>query len=100
MNIRLGLFLFSFFILFEGLAQREASNWYFGRNAGVQFNPDGSVTPLTDGQLSTLEGCASISDRFGNLLFYTDGVTVWDRTHQVMPGGTGLLGDDSSSQSA
>ncbi len=100
MNIKLGLFLFSFFILFEGFAQREASNWYFGRNAGVQFNPDGSVTPLTDGQLNTLEGCASISDRFGNLLFYTDGVTVWDSTHEIMPGGMGLLGDDSSSQSA
>jgi len=100
MNLKLRIFLFSLCILYQGLAQREASNWYFGENAGVQFNPDGSVTPLTDGQLNTLEGCASISDRFGNLLFYTDGVTVWDRTHQIMPGGNGLLGNFSSTQSA
>ena len=83
-----------------GFAQREASNWYFGRNAGLRFNADGSVTPLLDGQLNTNEGCASISDRFGDLLFYTDGITVWDRTHNIMPGGTGLLGNPSSSQSA
>jgi gliding motility-associated-like protein len=81
-------------------AQREAANWYFGRNAGLQFNGNGSVTPLLDGALSTNEGCASISDKFGNLLFYTDGITVWDRTNSIMTNGNGLLGDPSSTQSA
>lgn len=82
------------------LAQREAANWYFGRNAGLQFKGDGNVIPLLNGALSTNEGCASISDKFGNLLFYTDGITVWDRTHNIMTNGTGLLGDPSSTQSA
>lgn len=36
----------------------------------------------------------------GELLFYTDGVNVWNRFHDVMPNGTGLMGDPSSSQSA
>ncbi|WP_340202674.1 T9SS type B sorting domain-containing protein [Ascidiimonas sp. W6] len=81
-------------------AQREASNWYFGRNAGLRFNGDGTVIPLLDGELSTNEGCASISDKFGNLLFYTDGITIWDRTNGIMTNGTGLLGDPSSTQSA
>ncbi|NER15502.1 T9SS type B sorting domain-containing protein [Leptobacterium flavescens] len=90
----------AFLSIHQGNAQREASNWYFGRNAGLQFNGDGTVIPLTDGQLDTNEGCATISDRFGNLLFYTDGITVWDRTHNIMTKGTGLLGDPSSSQSA
>ena len=80
-------------------AQKEAAIWYFGNNAGLDFN-SGAPVPLTDGVLVTDEGCAVISDTFGNLLFYTDGLSVWNRNHQLMPNGTGLLGDPSSSQSA
>src|SRR5690606_37545383 len=53
-----------------------------------------------DGQLNTIEGCSSISDENGNLLFYTDGITVYNRLHVIMSNGFGLLGDPSSSQSA
>ncbi|TRW21510.1 T9SS type B sorting domain-containing protein [Flavobacterium zepuense] len=85
-------------------AQKEANNWYFGRQAGIHFLDDGSVQILTGSQMDTNEGCSSMSDTNGNLLFYTDGRTVWDRNHIVMPNGnyaagTGLLGDPSSTQS-
>lgn len=80
--------------------QDETANWYFGRGAGIQFNNDGSVTPLTDSKISTEEGCASISDESGNLLFYTDGITVFNHDHEIMLNGTGLYGDPSSTQSA
>ncbi len=80
-------------------AQHESSFWYFGENAGLQFNEDG-IQVMFDGKLRTNEGCATISNTQGELLFYTDGITVWDRTHQVMPNGTGLLGHPSSTQSA
>jgi gliding motility-associated-like protein len=80
-------------------AQSQANNWYFGHNAGISFN-SGNPVALTNGQLITQEGCASISDSLGNLLFYTNGITVWNRNHQVMINGTGLLGGVSSSQSA
>ena len=93
------LFLF-LFICATLLAQNEASFWYFGQNAGVRFDANlGTVTAVTDGQLSTLEGCTSISDEDGNLLFYSDGSTIWNRNHQVMLNGTGLKGDDSSTSS-
>lgn len=82
------------------LGQGETANWYFGNGAGVRFNNDGTVVPLDDGRLNTFEGCASISDPFGNLLFYTDGIWVFDRNHEVMPNGGGLYGDPSSTQSA
>lgn len=79
--------------------QKEAANWYFGNNAGVNFN---GTTPnaLTDGKLNTNEGCATISNNRGELLFYTDGIKVWDKNHNVMPNGQGLLGNPSSTQSA
>lgn len=80
-------------------AQKEAAVWYFGRNAGLDFN-SGAPVLLTDGALDTREGCASISDPNGNLLFYTDGLTVWNRNHLPMPNGTGLNGDPSSTQAA
>jgi hypothetical protein len=41
--------------------------------------------------ISYQEGCATISNSSGQLLFYTDGITVYNRNHQVMPNGTGLL---------
>ena len=77
----------------------ENSNWYFGTNAGLSFN-SGVPVALTNGALATIEGVATISDGSGNLLFYTDGVTVYNRNHLVMTNGTGLFGDASSTQSA
>ena len=85
--------------------QQEASYWYFGQNAGLRFNAsNGTVTAITDGQLSTLEGCTSISDTNGNLLFYSDGRTIWNANHIAMANAsealnTGLNGDDSSTSS-
>jgi hypothetical protein len=82
-----------------------AQRGYFGYNAGMRFDVNGNVTALEDGKLETNEGCATISDELGNLLFYTDGRTVYDRNHKIMPNGnyvagTGLFGDPSSTQSA
>jgi gliding motility-associated-like protein len=79
--------------------QGQANNWYFGLNAGVTFN-SGSPVALTNGALSTFEGCATISDKNGNLLFYTDGIRVWNRNHIQMANGFGMFGDPSSAQSA
>lgn len=81
-------------------SQGEAAYWYFGKNAGVYFDPvTRQVSVLTDGSLNTFEGCSTISDENGNLQFYSDGVTVWDRNHNIMPNGTDLKGDESSTQS-
>jgi hypothetical protein len=75
------------------------TNWYFGNTAGITFN-SGSPVALTNGVLVTVEGVASISDNSGNILFYTDGITVYNRNHLVMTNGNGLFGDISSTQSA
>lgn len=89
---------------FSASAQKEANNWFFGQFAGMHFLEDGTVEPLPGSAMATNEGCSTISDSNGNLLFYTDGRNVWDRNHVLMPngnylGGTGLFGDPSSTQS-
>lgn len=80
-------------------AQKEANIWYFGQNAGLDFN-SGTPVPLLNGALNTNEGVASIADADGNLLFYTDGLWVYNKDHALMANGSNLAGNSSSSQSA
>ena len=96
---RHGAFFLLFLCCVAALGQREASIWYFGDNAGLDFN-SGTPLPLLDGQIATLEGCSSMADNQGNLLFYSDGSTVWNKTHTIMTNGEGLRGSFSSSQAA
>ncbi|WP_458628631.1 T9SS type B sorting domain-containing protein [Winogradskyella sp. PC D3.3] len=93
------LFILAFFVFFSVKGQNEANIWYFGFNAGLDFN-SGSPVVLLDGALHTNEGCATISDTDGNLLFYTDGVSVYNKDHNVMPNGFDLSGSWSSTHSA
>jgi gliding motility-associated-like protein len=90
-----------FFLLISSFcfSQNEANYWYFGKYAGLNFN-SGNPVAVVDGQLNTTEGCATISNNLGQLLFYTDGNTVWNKNHVVMQNGIGLLGNISSTQSA
>ncbi len=98
------------FLLFFPLisfSQAEASHWYFGNGAGLIFDVNAGTVTSTNaasGTINTSEGCSSISDLNGNLLFYTDGRNIWDKNHTIMPNanyaaGTGLMGDPSSTSS-
>lgn len=78
---------------FENFAQnyRHGNNWYFGETA-LNFDTDPPTDLMNSAMLfnmtpyaSYLEGNATYSDKNGNLLFYSDGLFVWDRTHQIMP---------------
>ena len=94
--------VFILLLIFAGdalLAQNEANVWYFGDYAGLDFS-NGDPIALTNGALSTVEGCATVCAINGAVLFYTDGVTVYDASHNSMPNGTELLGDWSATQSS
>jgi hypothetical protein len=80
-------------------AQGEANIWYFGQNAGLDFN-SGNPVALTNGQLVSEEGTSVLSTASGQLLFYTNGVTVYNKNHQIMQNGSGLFGDSSATQSS
>jgi gliding motility-associated-like protein len=100
MGHKLRYLFLAFFLLTSSflVAQKEANIWYFGSKVGLDFN-SGVPVALNDGKTVAQEGVATISNSNGNLLFYTDGITVWNRQHQVMVNGTGLLGHTSSTQS-
>ena len=60
-----------------------ATKWYFGNNAGLDFM-GGAPTPIDNSKLNTVEGSASVSDKKGDLIFYTDGIKIYDKDGNVM----------------
>lgn len=64
-------------------SQPPATKWYFGSNAGLDFM-GGAPRPIDDSKLSTIEGSAAVSDKKGDLLFYTDGIKIYDKDGNVM----------------
>lgn len=93
------LLLLGVLLVFGTNAQNESTKWYFGYKAALDFmsNPPAQ---LGNSAMYVTEGCSSIADAGGNLLFYTKGDTVWNKQHQIMANGTGLFGSGSSTQSA
>jgi len=90
-------------------AQNQGNIWYFGEGGGLDFN-GGEPVVLSDGEVFAApqnfgeglnnEGSSVVSNDLGELLFYSNGESVWNRNHQVMPNGTDLMGMYSSTHSA
>jgi len=98
------LISFSFFLLAVlsqtkySYGQNSNKKWYFG-TAAVDFI-SGSPVATTNSAMSPSEGCSSIADAAGNMLFYTDGRNVYNANNVIMPNGSGLLAASSSTQGA
>ncbi|WP_196892766.1 T9SS type B sorting domain-containing protein [Aureivirga marina] len=95
------LILLLFFISFSINAQNSnnVNIWYFGEKSGIDFN-SGQAVAIDNGSLHAKEGSASICDADGNLLFYTDGIRVYNKNHDFMENGINLFGHPSSTTSA
>ena len=85
---KLFTFLFLTITINSSCQSLAGSKWCFGDSTGLDF-ASGTPTQFAS-SLKSLEGCASISDSRGNLLFYTNGISVWDRNDNQMPNGFGL----------
>ncbi|MEA3495596.1 MAG: PKD domain-containing protein, partial [Bacteroidota bacterium] len=75
-------------------AQREAENWCFGFNAGLNFKNDTPSFFLSS--IGSGYTCATISDVNGNLLMYSNMQSIWNKNHSIMTNGTGLLSRTSA----
>ena len=89
--------IFLLLLLPAGLDAQTDNNWFFGRKAGLNF-ASGAPQPLSNSMMVSTEACASISDENGSLLFYSNGVQVFDRNHQLMPNGGNIGGNVSACQ--
>jgi len=91
MNVRFLHIHFLMAFSFSLLSQNQNNQWYFGYGAALNFNSN-PPTVLSVSSMSTNFGSSSISDNAGNLLFYTNGATVWNQSHSIMGNGTGIFG--------
>lgn len=81
-------------------SQLEYYKWYFGNQAGINFTTN-PPTPITTGNaMNCVDNSGIISDSLGNVLFYSNGMTVWNKNNAIMQNGTGLLGQSSGGHSA
>lgn len=69
--------------------QKENANWYFGDSAGVKFISTG-VVPILNSPMRMYNSGATISDSLGNLLFYTQSQTIWNKNNDTMENGYGI----------
>lgn len=91
----------SFFIIalcFNSVAQKEFNTWVFGNGTGLSFN--GGSPQVINTSINGWDNSASISDSNGVLLFYCNGMEVFDKNGALMPNGSGLLGDTTGGQTA
>ena len=78
--------------------ESQGVKWYFGQNAGLDFSGGGAPKPITDGNLSTIEGSSSIANTKGILLFYTDGIIIYDKDGKPLK--SQVPGDTNTVQTA
>lgn len=93
--IIIDLYCFFFHFGSNGNAQKHNSNWVFGANLYLQFTDQGPQ--MSSSNIEAMEGTASLSDEYGNLLFYTNGSNVWNKLGRLMQNSTDLKGNQISS---
>ncbi len=84
---------------------KMANNWIFGEDAGINFNnPDNpyliSNTFFGNNTQYAPAGISTISDENGELLFYSNGMNIWNKNAEVMDNGSGLLGYNGSTMTS
>lgn len=96
--LHLGLLLLFLMTHDQATAQVErqrANHWYFGNQYGLDFGT-GQVRLSSHSAMFTYESTITMSDKSGQLLFYTNGGgrvdgsvlgSIWNRNHEVMEGG-------------
>ncbi len=78
---------------------QSSFTWYFGTQAGIRFSTNGSTMTALGSNMTAGEGCTVTSDTSGVILFYSDGIRVWDNS-SATPVSTALLGNQSATQAA
>ncbi|MEA3011595.1 MAG: hypothetical protein QOD42_140 [Sphingomonadales bacterium] len=74
------------------MASKRNWHWTFGAYCHISFQNGGDPVDMSPQAFVTDDGCATISDTSGNLLFYTDGRNLYNAAHVQINGSTSPLG--------
>ncbi len=78
-------FILLYAISSSAISQKIGNIWYFGEYCGISFNTsDGKPIAIGGNILKMMEGCATVSDKVGNIDFYTDGSNVITKNNDWM----------------
>jgi len=80
-------------------AGQSSFTWYFGTQAGIRFTSGGATLPAAGSYMTAGEGSTVASDTAGVILFYSDGIKVWNNS-SATPVSSALLGNQSATQAA
>ncbi len=72
--------------------------WAFGNSAGIDFGTSGNTATAIKMPGTTVEGSTVVTDTTGQLQFWSNGSTLFDRNNNPMPNGTGLQINSSATQ--
>lgn len=75
--------------------------WYFGRNGVLDFGASGNALPTVStspGSFAAAEGTTVVNDQSGNLLFFSDGLHIWNKAGDPMLNSDFMLGSYSATQ--
>ena len=78
-------------LLLSSFSQNETKKWFFGFYESIDFmtNPPTPSSALS--QMGSMSACASIADAAGNLLFYSNGINIWNASHFPMANSNSLI---------
>jgi photosystem II stability/assembly factor-like uncharacterized protein len=85
LQIRMASIVIGLIICQLSYSQNFANNWLLG-NFGLKFQ-NNAVQILPGYGSYPYIGVGIISDKQGNMLFYSDGLKVWNKNHELMPNG-------------
>ncbi len=78
--------------LTEFSAQGENNNWIFGGGGGLNFNSTPPEYLVGSAMQNSSFGVCTVSSSCGDLLFYSDGKTIWNSEHTIIENGQNLKG--------
>lgn len=81
----------------DAFAENYGNIWHFGNQAGIDFKGC-EARIILNSSINGFEGCASICDTSGNLLFYTNSDVVWNKSNNVMANGNLISSSGTISQ--
>lgn len=81
--------------------KKSQRTWMFGSRAMLDFGASGGELPTAsrfDSYFFAHEGVTVVNDAQGDLQFFSNGQTIWDRTGAEMQNSAGLNGGQSATQ--
>lgn len=79
------------------ISKNEGNIWYFGGNCGLDFN-NADVRVINGSKLNSKEACATFCDEKGEVILYSDGVSIWNKNHKKINDNQLVKGNQSSTQ--